>query len=243
MSIGSRIKEAREKAGYSQVKLSEIIGISKGAIGNYESDKSSPKDVILFKIMETLHVDANYLFQDEMAKQDPDADKLTDQESAHIKKYRLLTQAGKKTVDSMTVMLVEYESEVQEAEPDNIIPLRRLPEYEIGVSAGTGNPIDDSPYDIVEVDGEAPIQTSYLLRADGDSMEPLIHDGERLYIQQTNQVEDGEIGIYFYSGSVYVKKLVQKHGKLYLVSLNPKYPPIQVEEGEELRCEGKVLNK
>lgn len=75
MSIGSRIKEAREKKGLSQVKLAEALGISKGAIGNYECDKSSPKDSILFKLMTVLDVDANFLFQDELIdaqiKKDP----------------------------------------------------------------------------------------------------------------------------------------------------------------------------
>lgn len=68
MSIGTRIKEARLKKGITQTDLAKFIGVSKGAIGNYESDYSSPKDEILYKIMAALDVDANYIFQDGIKK-------------------------------------------------------------------------------------------------------------------------------------------------------------------------------
>ena len=38
MSIGSRIKERREELGITQIQLAEQLGLTKGAIGNYETD-------------------------------------------------------------------------------------------------------------------------------------------------------------------------------------------------------------
>lgn len=109
MSIGSRIKEAREKAGYSQVRLSEIIGVSKGAVGNYESDKSSPKDIILFRIMEALHCDANFLFQDEMKKSpapaEAEAGGLLD-EKRLLTNYNDLNRKGKQKLLSYSDDLI-----------------------------------------------------------------------------------------------------------------------------------------
>lgn len=64
MSIGSRIKERREALGITQVELARLIGVTKGAIGNYETDANSPKASILYKVFEVLQCDANYLFQD-----------------------------------------------------------------------------------------------------------------------------------------------------------------------------------
>ena len=66
MSISSRIKEAREKVGLSRAELAHEIGISASSISNYENGISSPKDSILYALMIALHVDANYIFQDEM---------------------------------------------------------------------------------------------------------------------------------------------------------------------------------
>ena len=66
MSFASRLREQRKKMGYTQPELAKKLGITKGAIGNYESGISSPRIEIMFKIFEVLQCDANYLFQDEM---------------------------------------------------------------------------------------------------------------------------------------------------------------------------------
>lgn len=64
MSIGSRIKEARMAMGIGQEELAKRIKVSKGAIGNYETDVSRPKEPILIALMDVLGIDANYLYQD-----------------------------------------------------------------------------------------------------------------------------------------------------------------------------------
>lgn len=66
MSIGSRIKEARKKQCLTQVDLASAIGVTKGAIANYENEVSVPKIELLVKLMKNLGVDANYLYQDDV---------------------------------------------------------------------------------------------------------------------------------------------------------------------------------
>lgn len=68
MSIGSRIKERREQLGITQVELAAMIGVTKGAIGNYETDANSPKASIMYKVFDALKCDANYIYQDEILK-------------------------------------------------------------------------------------------------------------------------------------------------------------------------------
>lgn len=70
MSIGSRIKERREELGITQTELAVRLGISKGAVGNYETDANSPRASIMYKLFEILHCDANYLYQDEIGEHD-----------------------------------------------------------------------------------------------------------------------------------------------------------------------------
>lgn len=65
MSIGSRIKERREALGYTQIQLAEMLGVTKGAVGNYESGANSPKASLMYKIFEVLKCDANFLYQDD----------------------------------------------------------------------------------------------------------------------------------------------------------------------------------
>ena len=74
MSFASRLKEQRLKMGLTQATLAEALGVTKSAIGNYETGLNSPKAETLFKVFEVLQCDANYLFQDEMAEYLPGSD-------------------------------------------------------------------------------------------------------------------------------------------------------------------------
>lgn len=64
MGIGKRIKEARERAGFTQEELAKRVGVTGSAITNYEKETSHPKESIMYALIDELGVDANYLFQD-----------------------------------------------------------------------------------------------------------------------------------------------------------------------------------
>lgn len=98
MSVGSRIRELRESKNISRSDFANSIGVTVGAVSNYENEVSSPKEPILFKIMEVLRCDANYLFQD--AVQMPAMrNSVSIEEFSIIKKYRALDKHGKEMVD------------------------------------------------------------------------------------------------------------------------------------------------
>ncbi|MCI9591617.1 MAG: helix-turn-helix domain-containing protein [Lachnospiraceae bacterium] len=98
MGIGYRIKEARERLNLTQTELGDIVGVTGSAITNYEKETSHPKEQIIYKLIEALKVDANYLFQD-CVKLSKEANDVTLSEYDHIKKYRELDAHGKKMVD------------------------------------------------------------------------------------------------------------------------------------------------
>lgn len=120
MSIGSRIKELRERNGLSRNELATMLGVTVGAISNYENDVSSPKEPILFKIIENLNCDANYLFQDSVKIKTQQND-VTLAEYDHIKKYRALDEHGKEMVDF--TLTKEWERSTAEKKNNNVIPL------------------------------------------------------------------------------------------------------------------------
>jgi transcriptional regulator with XRE-family HTH domain len=74
MSIGSRIRQAREEAGLSRADLSKLSGITASAIANYELDISVPNTERICRIMEALDVDPNFMYQDYFKKKDPALD-------------------------------------------------------------------------------------------------------------------------------------------------------------------------
>lgn len=99
VGIGKRIKEARENLGLTQNELAELVGVTGSAITNYEKETSQPKGPIMYKLLESLNVDANYLFQDVVSvKFEFQADY---NEQQLIKKYRALDEYGKETINIM----------------------------------------------------------------------------------------------------------------------------------------------
>lgn len=100
--IGDKIKERRLELGLTQLQLSELTGIKKNTISNYENNVSSPSEENIFKIMEALKCDANYLFE-WFEKEDLI---LSSDEKTFINKYRKLDDYGKEAVDD--ILNIEY---------------------------------------------------------------------------------------------------------------------------------------
>lgn len=102
MSIGTRIKEARIKIGLTQEELASNIGVTKGAIANYENGVSTPKIELLFKLFSALHCDANYLYQDDI----PSLDISMPYNKDLMNKYNQLSLSDKKIIDEVLDALV-----------------------------------------------------------------------------------------------------------------------------------------
>ena len=109
--------------------------------------------------------------------------------------------------------------------------------YDMPVSAGTGNYLDSNEYEMIEVEGTVPGSTDYAVRISGDSMMPRFVDKQIIFVHEQPSLEEGEIGIFCLNDQAYVKKL----GKGCLLSLNPQYQPIPLQEHDEFRVFGKVV--
>ena len=136
MGLSNRLKERREQLGLTQSEVASLLGITPGAVGNYENGVSTPKADILFKVFDALKCDANYLFQDEMNERSQE-DAATPLEMEHlVKKYRDLDEHGKKMVDF--TLKEEYERSVAEKKKsDNIVPMavKESSDYELNAGA------------------------------------------------------------------------------------------------------------
>ena len=70
------------------------------------------------------------------------------------------------------------------------------------------------------------ISCDYVLRVEGDSMEPRVLDGDVVYVRQQPDVDDGPIAVVGVDDSVTLKVVYHLPNGLQLVSLNPKYKPM-----------------
>ncbi len=125
MGIGKRIKEARLALNLTQEELAHILGVTKGAVANYENETSHPKEPVMYKMFEALNVDANYLFQDVVKI--PVQKDISFAEYEHIKKYRALDPQGQEHVNTVldwetkrTSTIAQKDSRIAELEQSNI---------------------------------------------------------------------------------------------------------------------------
>lgn len=70
------------------------------------------------------------------------------------------------------------------------------------------------------------LSCDYVLRVEGDSMEPRVLDGDVVYVRQQPDVDDGQIAVVGVDDSVTLKVVYHLPNGLQLVSLNPKYKPM-----------------
>ena len=118
---------------------------------------------------------------------------------------------------------------------------RQLPLYSLAVSAGTGQFLDGEDYEMVEVGADVAEGANFGVRVAGDSMEPEFHNGQTVWVHQQRSLMTGEIGIFLYDGSAYLKQLIAKNETVALHSLNPRYDDIMISAELPLRVLGKVL--
>ena len=64
MSFGEQLRKRREELGISRAELAGRLGISRSAVGNYETGVSAPKEEVLLRLFDALGVDPNYLYRD-----------------------------------------------------------------------------------------------------------------------------------------------------------------------------------
>lgn len=103
------------------------------------------------------------------------------------------------------------------------------------MSAGTGEQAERDQPESLRLIKEPPRGTSYVAPVHGDSMEPTYHDGDRLFIHACEEIEPGQIGVFYMDGQQWVKEL----GDGELISHNPDSPPRPMTE--DIRCQGLVL--
>lgn len=247
MAIGKRIREARLKKSLTQEELAKIVGVTKGAIANYENNTSHPKEPVMYSLIDALDVDANFLFQD-FVKTPNTPTVLSDGAQKLAMDYDSLDAHGQRMVrvvadEELRRMEAEAaarkEREAMEAGAiaekgsDNVMPFRKSIQ---SCSAGTGVYLGPEEFEIIYVaENELTLRGDFAVPVSGNSMEPNYHDSDILIIEATEDIPVGKIGLFTMDGEGYVKE----RGENTLLSLNPQYDPIPMREG--IRCNGLVI--
>lgn len=110
------------------------------------------------------------------------------------------------------------------------------------VSAGTGEFLDGQEHkETIMYHGNIPAY-DYAVRVNGDSMTPMFENGQIIFVntEKLDDIHDGQIIIANLNNEAYVKKIDLKNNEIHLVSLNPKYEPIEVTSDDVFKIDGIV---
>lgn len=108
------------------------------------------------------------------------------------------------------------------------------------VSAGTGVWVSDEPVEIIKYPVPVP-NHDIALRVNGNSMEPMFHDGDVVFVKKTPEVHHGSIIIIIVNDSAYIKKLYRRDDEVRLISLNPQYEDIILNPDDNIEIIGNVI--
>lgn len=244
--MGKRIAKARRKAGLSQEEMCELLAdagilVQKAGLSKWEKGTTVPNIYQMVAISRVLRLRGG------LAHFDP----CDDLKPA-------LNEIGLKKVDEYTSDLVAS----GRYSPHSAREIRNAVEMQVSAmptSAGTGCFLDDERFETISFpEGSVPSAADFGIRVSGDSMEPVYHDGQIVWVQKCSELMAGEVGIFIYDGEGYVKALGEQEPEedvreefvdcyggvrpqMLLVSYNEKYKPIVVSPHKELIIVGRVL--
>ena len=229
-NFGETLKAARTARGLTQMQLAKLIGEKSGTvINNWESAIARPSVEKVPKLCQALHITPDFLFN--VTGEHPSVDEMT-----MIHKYRRLDSHGKSAVDS--ILEVEYNRALSSQSKKQRARLLKVDFFNHPASAGTGNFLEtEVPEELWVKETPAAESADFIIPITGDSMEPTLHSGDKVFVEKCSSVNVGDIGIFVVDGDVFVKEM----GIGVLISHNKAYKPITLRSEGSAYCLGKVL--
>lgn len=249
--IAKKMKTLRLDSGCTQAQVAEKLGITYQAVSNYERGKNSIETDVLLAMCEIYGVDPISVLS-QGSKSEPQYKKekvltMSDEAISVAKRYSMLDDHGKDAVKAILEVeqqRMEHEEQASKMEVtteisrtiidlDKVIPFRRS--YQ-PASAGTGFFLGPDEFETIYVQkNDLTRRATFGVPVKGDSMEPEYHDGDVLLVERAEDIRIGEVGVFTVNGEGYVKE----RGAGELISLNPAYAPIPMNES--IRCNGRVI--
>ena len=229
-AIYSKIRERRRSLGLTQQGLADLMGYERSSIAKIEKGQV---DLPLSKILDfsdKLSVPLSELIGLPISKE---LDELLDS----------LTPEGRER-------LLRYGRELlSDSAYSRVVPLdavRYIRHYAVAAAAGYAAPIEGEDYELIPCGEEVPPRADFCIDITGDSMEPYIRDGQRVYVKRDESLRDFDVGVFFVDGDVYCKQYcVDYLGTTHLLSANPAREDASLhiprDSGRHIVYFGKVL--
>ena len=160
---------------------------------------------------------------------------------------KLLEEQKREKTAEYSKKTVEVHEEQAEYKSDKIISMeeyrKRVPvNVDFAASAGTGVCQEDNlDMEVMFYEDELAEDYDSVGIVMGSSMEPVLKNGDYIFVKITTDIPNGAISIWQVNGENYVKKF-QSNGRPYLESLNPEYDDVELDEDDNIRPLGVVVD-
>ncbi len=227
--ISARLKKARKDVGLTQYDVYNQLGVSQSTFSSWETGKSEPSISVFLQLCNIYNISniSDYF----LCNVSPNAGNALDS--------NIMSMISKLTPQGRAAVYNCIDFEYNNMRLHQTLALRTLPLYLQPAAAGIGNYLGDSEYEEIEI--EAPPEADACIRISGDSMKPVINDGDIVFVKFQPQLMSGQTGIFVLNGEAYCKKLEYRSDYPCLCSFNPDYSPILVGPADELRVVGRIL--
>ena len=243
--VGQHIAKARNQAGISLAKFSTLlesygVNVSAAAISKWELGKAVPNAYQLLAVSQALQME----------------DDLYQYTSTYVP---ALNEAGMRKVAEYKADLIASGKYKPAVKPCTVIKFIEMPVSNLAVSAGIGEFLDEGNFEMVSFpESSVPLGAEFGIRVSGDSMEPVYHNGQIVWVQQCSRVNVGEVGIFIYDGDGYLKVYDEQepdeddreyfmdssgtvHMQPIMISYNQKYEPRLISAHAGFQVVGRVL--
>jgi len=233
--IGSTLKRLLSERRMPVGELSRAVGVPAQTLYSIIRRDNMKIDFdVLLRICAALDVPVDVFCEGDMA-----ALRGADPEDwALLGKFRALDDDGRALAELVIDRELERVRRAGERRETRIIPLYLTP-----AAAGYASPALGDDYEDYAVDADC--EADFAVRITGDSMAPLIADGEVVLVRRS-PIRTGDVGLFFVDGDMKCKQYVRdNYGNVYLVSANPDRADADVRipasSSVTLCCFGKVL--
>ncbi|MDR2530840.1 MAG: helix-turn-helix domain-containing protein [Oscillospiraceae bacterium] len=152
------------------------------------------------------------------------SDQLTLEESRMIGKYRKLDRHGKRITDYVVdeeLRRLATDQHEKLTYSSNSEEVKMIPLYLTCAAVGSAAPIEGDDFEMIELSPKVPRRAQFAVKISGDSMEPMISDGDVVYCSKDGvSMSDGDVGIFCVDGAYYCKQYRTDGDNMYLVSIN-----------------------
>lgn len=245
-----KLKEGRANAKLKQSDVALKIGIKPNTVSNYENGVSEPDIDTFCSLCDIYGLNPADILNEAYGLSVQGSNfTIKPSEIKHIEKYRLLDDSGKKHINYELDRELERTTQAQGAAGtiehlQQQLAIRPIPPHFFAyygriAAAGTSVEFSDIAAGVrTYPENEINKNADYVIGVSGDSMEPEYFNGDIVYVQKTDHIETGDIGIFQKGNNIYIKKA----GENGLISLNPNYPPLTADD-DRIIVLGKVLGK